>query len=545
MNTSGIDALIVGAGPVGLTMAAALAHHGLNYRQIEKIAQPTDKSKALVLWSRSMELFEPLGAAASFLPYGLKAVGGTIHAEGRRIAHLNLQSDESPFGYPLMIPQSDTEHVLIEHLATKGKIVERQAELLNFVEGADSVVCRLRHADGREESLITPWLIGCDGAHSTVRHGAAMNFTGHAEPNDWMLADVHIAGALSPDEINVFLHAKGVLVFFPISKNRYRMIADLGLSDPSVHRADPTLADVQAKLDERGPGALIASEAVWLSNFRINERKVADYRRGRIMLAGDAAHVHSPAGGQGMNTGMQDAFNLAWKLALIQKGQGKAEPLLQSFSMERSAVGDQVLRAAEAFTTVATLRNPIAQSLRNQLAPILSASQFFQDKVRRSWQEISINCRHSPLSAQGSVFGGGQQAGDRLCYAPLTAADGRPSTTFAVLDGTHHALLLLPGADADSMPSLLTIAQQAQRAFPNVLMPHVILQDDALATVAANLSIPVFRDAQKAVYPRLWAAGPTMVLVRPDGYIGYRARAADGADLIKHLGLYLCKTEEK
>ena len=185
------------------------------------------------------------------------------------------------------------------------------------------------------------WLIGCDGAHSTVRHGLNLTFEGDTLMSDWILGDVHLTGwTKDPHEVNTYWHADGVLVVFPISPERFRVIADFGVAQGNERRADPTLAEVQAVLDRRGPGGIRISDPIWLAAFRINERKVTNYRAGRVFLAGDAAHVHSPAGGQGMNTGMQDACNLAWKLAMVIRGVANAEPLLESYNLERSAVGE-------------------------------------------------------------------------------------------------------------------------------------------------------------------------------------------------------------
>jgi 2-polyprenyl-6-methoxyphenol hydroxylase-like FAD-dependent oxidoreductase len=543
-NGAQLDALIIGAGPVGLTMAAALTYQGLDYRLIEKAASPTDKSKALVVWSRTLELVAPMGITEEFLnATGIRVKAGSIYADHKRVVHFALTSDESPYGFPLMLPQSETERLLSEHLLRKGVNVERQVELISFSEHKDSVVCRLRHPDGHEETVETPWLIGCDGAHSTVRHAANIPFSGQAEPNDWMLADIHVDGTLARDEVSVFWHSTGLLVFFPIGADRFRMIADLGATDPSTQRADPTLADVQAKLDERGPGGLAASDPVWLANFRINERKVADYRRGRIMLCGDAAHIHSPAGGQGMNTGMQDAINLAWKLALVRRGEGQTDVLLQSYSDERSAIGEQVLKAAEIFTTVATLRNPVAQFMRNHLAPIITSFHQVQDEVRRGWQEISLNYRHSPLSKEvWPLFGGGQHAGDRLCYLPLrSAVDGRPASLFSTVDGKRHSLLLLP-ADPDSLPRLVTIAIEAEHTFPGALAAHIILKDGTIPS-ADGSSIPEWFDTQSRVYEMLGAVAPTLLVIRPDGYISYRCQPADGKALLEYLGGFLVRKD--
>jgi 2-polyprenyl-6-methoxyphenol hydroxylase-like FAD-dependent oxidoreductase len=183
------------------------------------------------------------------------------------------------------------------------------------------------------------WLVGCDGAQSTVRKQLGCAFEGETMGSRFVLADVHVAGlSVAATELAIFWHQDGVLVFFPIAPGRYRVIADMGRWDPAA-RQDPTLADIQAIVDQRGPGSVVLSSPVWLSPFGINERMVTDYRRGHVFLAGDAAHIHSPAGGQGMNTGMQDAFNLAWKLALAMQGLPSAPALLDSYSSERCAVG--------------------------------------------------------------------------------------------------------------------------------------------------------------------------------------------------------------
>ena len=542
MTNRPVDTLIVGAGPVGLTMAAALIHQGLSCRIIDKVPAPSDKSKALVVWCRTLELLDGLDLATTFVDNGMKIQGGSIYAGGKRVLHLNLTSDESPFGFPLMIPQNVTERLLIEHLAGKGITVERQVELVTFVEKPDAVHCTLQHADGQQEEVQVPWLIGCDGAHSAVRHTLGMEFTGQAEPNEWMLADGQIEGSLATDEISVFWHESGVLVFFPISRDRFRMIADLGTVKDLPSKAEPTLADAQAKIDERGPGGLTLKDPNWLAHFRINERKVSDYRRGRVMLAGDAAHIHSPAGGQGMNTGMQDAFNLAWKMALVQRGDGQADPLLNSYSIERSAVGDRVLKDAERFTSLATLRGPIAQCLRNHLAPILGSFPIVQEKIRNDWFELSINYRHSPLSSENwPPMTGGLAAGDRLGDSPLESlSEARPATLFAAIRDTKHSLLLLPGSrDRDAVSKLLSIAAQATRVFPGIFSTHLILKPEDGASTPELPDVTVWVDLDRRLHQKLHANDRTLFLVRPDGYVAYRCQPADGERLMNYLGCFV------
>lgn len=391
--------LIVGAGPVGLTMAAELARYGVTVRVIDRSPEPSRTSKALVVWSRTLELMDRMGCTAAFLGAGLKAHGATIRAGTRVLGRPRFDTIASPYPFALMIPQSETERLLAAHLASCGVAVERQVELVGFEDRAGSVEVRLRHADGSEETVAAPWLIGCDGAHSTVRHGLGVAFDGSAQDDDWMLADVRLDGDGRPreDEIATFLHRDGPFVIFPIPGGRARVIATVGKTDPAHRRPDPTLRDVQAMIDARAGGGFRATDPVWLSNFRINERKVSDYRRGRVFLAGDAAHVHSPAGGQGMNTGMQDAIDLAWKLALVARG-GARDALLDSYSTERSAVGDRVLRNAGRLTDVATLSNPAAQAARNLAIQVLLGFAPVRGGIATEMSEIGIGYPDSTLS---------------------------------------------------------------------------------------------------------------------------------------------------
>ena len=395
------DVLIAGAGPVGLVMAIELARYGVAVRIIDKAPQRTDKSKALVIWSRSLELLARAGCSAALVDAGYKVNSVNISAHGKSIAHFTLEGLPTAYPYALMIPQSDTERILDEFLKSLGVKIDRTVELTRFTASNDKVVSTLRHADGAEEIAETSWLIGCDGAHSTVRHQLGMEFHGETSLINWILADVHLENIPRVPEINVVWHSDGLLATFPIAEDRYRIIADVGVvpenSNPS---AEPTLEEVQAILDRRFPGGVRATNPIWLSSFRINERKVTDYRAGRVFLAGDAAHVHSPAGGQGMNTGMQDACNLAWKLALVVRGIG-SESLLDSYSAERSPIGDQVLNETGRVTSMATLTGKVVQSLRNHAVALVLGLPMIRKFAADATSEISIGYPHSPLNASG------------------------------------------------------------------------------------------------------------------------------------------------
>jgi 2-polyprenyl-6-methoxyphenol hydroxylase-like FAD-dependent oxidoreductase len=404
--------MIVGAGPVGLTLGCELSRSGVQVRIVDKAAQRTDKSKALVLWSRSLELMDRGIGTGQFLENGFNVQAVNFISGEKLVGHVDMSSVDSPYPYAMMIPQSETERLLEGRLQELGVTVERSVEAMSITAEPDGTRTTLRGPDGREEEVLADWLVGCDGAHSIVRHSLGATFDGETNESDWMLGDVHMTGYPVPDtEASVYWHRDGAFIIFPITPGRYRVIADL---PPSGEAAPPTptLDKVQAIIDRRGPGNLKAFDPIWLAGFRINGRKVSKYRWGRVFLAGDAAHIHSPAGGQGMNTGMQDAFNLAWKLALVVHGTC-GEALLDSYSPERSYVGDQVLKTAGALTTVGTLRNPVAQTLRDMVGHLMLGLTTFQHAFAGNMTMVTVGYPDSPLNGP-SLHGGGPKPGHRL-----------------------------------------------------------------------------------------------------------------------------------
>ncbi|MBX9945376.1 MAG: FAD-dependent monooxygenase [Reyranella sp.] len=475
--TNNPKVLIAGAGPVGLTLATELVRHGIAVRIVDKNAARTDKSKALVMWSRTLELLDDAGYAQAFIPAGLIAHGAQISTGKEIMAKVTLDSIDSRFPYALMIPQSETERVLEERLAAAGVTVERRVELAGFTDTGASVEATLRRADGFSESLSADWLVGCDGAHSTVRHGLGFAFEGSTLESHWALADGHVTGLAPADRLHIFWHRDGILAFFPIVGDRWRVIADLGPAEGNEKRPDPTLDEINALMTHRGSPGIAMTNPVWLAAFRINERKVRDYARGRVFLAGDAAHIHSPAGGQGMNTGMQDAFNLAWKLALVIEGAAKPA-LLDGYSPERSAVGERVLRNAGRLTEAATLRNPIAQGLRNTIVKFAAGFPALQHKVADQLAEMDIGYPDSPLTATGPYSISGPAAGARWPDKLPAGAGGRRFTALG---------------PADAVAALAT-------KFPRLV-------------VAAPVKDP--------------AHTTSLRLIRPDGYVGFAGAATD------------------
>ncbi|TAJ87918.1 MAG: FAD-binding monooxygenase [Reyranella sp.] len=415
--------LISGAGPVGLTLANELARHGISARIVDRSTARTDKSKALVMWSRTLELFDDAGYAKDFMSSGMPAHGAQISTGRQVVARVPFDLIDSRFAYALMIAQSETERVLEERLATAGVTVERDVELTSFVDKGVCVEAVLTKAGGQRETLEADWLVGCDGAHSTVRHGLGFAFEGSTLQSHWALADGHVTGLDPADHLHIFWHRDGILAFFPIVGDRWRVIANLGAAKDGETRPDPTLEEINALMARRGSPGIVMSDPVWLAAFRINERKVRDYSRGRVFLAGDAAHIHSPAGGQGMNTGMQDAFNLAWKLTLVIEGAATPS-LLDSYSPERTAVGDRVLKNAGRLTEAAMLRNPLLQDLRNTIVRFAAGFPQVQHRMADQLGEMDIGYPDSPLTARNGQVDNGPKAGERWPYRLPDGAGG-------------------------------------------------------------------------------------------------------------------------
>ena len=445
-----LDVLVVGAGPVGLTLAVELKRFGLNVRIVDKNAARTDKSKALVVWPRTLELLDRSGVSAALIAAGLKSGAAHLRAGAKSLADISFGALETPHPFALMVPQSETERVLEEHLAGLGVTVERNTELVSFADSGATVSAVLRSGAG-EETIDTAWLVGCDGAHSTLRHQLGLSFEGDTLPTDWMLADVHAEGMPNAGDPSIFFHDAGVLATFPIKSNRMRVIAEVGLTPKSGTRPDPVLADAQAVMDARGPGGVTLSDPVWLAHFSINERKVKDYRAGRVFLAGDAAHIHSPAGGQGMNTGMHDVCNLAWKLALVQRGLMK-DDLLTSYSAERSPIGDQVLRETGLLTRAATLHSKPLEALRNAAISMVMGLSAGRNALAEQMSELSIGYAKSPLNFESKPLRG-PRAGER---APLRGGE---------VFGAELKFALCAKDDAD--------AQQFVACFPELIEPEV------------------------------------------------------------------------
>jgi 2-polyprenyl-6-methoxyphenol hydroxylase-like FAD-dependent oxidoreductase len=516
-----VDVLVVGAGPTGLTLAAQLAQYGTRLRFIDRQLDRVHESRALGVQPRTLEVLAGLGVTDELVDRGNQAVRLQMHF-GRRVVPVRLFDigiDDTAYPYLLFVSQAETERIIGEHVISRGGNLERGVELTEIVQTGRCVSCRLRHRNGREETLNARYVVGCDGAHSTVRDQAGIAFEGRAYPQTFVLADLEAEG-IAPDWAHAFISANGILFFFPLGvPTTWRILAMRPRTDEPTVEPTVTLAEVQALIDGYTTTRVRVRDPVWMTNFRLHNRGAAHYRAGRVFLAGDAAHIHSPAGAQGMNTGMQDAVNLGWKLALVSTGL--ADPrLLDSYEPERAPVGRMVLRFTDRAFTVATSPSPVVRFARTQLAPWLVPLVLRLNAGRafgfRTVSQLAIRYRRSPLSVEGpDAPRHGPRAGDRLPDAPVTQ-DGRAVTLQRALAATGFHLLLC-GPTAFRPPA--AAARLADR-YAGLVTVHHLTSDVGPGTL---------HDHTGAALRRLGVddSRPAHFLVRPDGYIGFRG----GADL--------------
>jgi 2-polyprenyl-6-methoxyphenol hydroxylase-like FAD-dependent oxidoreductase len=552
-----IDALVVGAGPTGLAMALELARHGLRPRVIDKSPQPVQTSRALGVQARTLEFFDRIGIADQALAEGRKVHGINVHSQRQRIVHVNFDQIDSRFNHVLILPQAATERLLAERLATLGIVVERSIELTGFHQQTGDVEATLRRLDdGREETVRARWLLGCDGAHSAVRHVLNMPFHGHAFEESFSLADVRLEANLPDDEVSVFLSSGDIVAIFPMSGDRrFRVVIERHQGPPV--EGEPALAEFQQALDEHCSVAARVSDPVWMAHFRISQRQVEHYRRGRVFLSGDAAHIHSPIGGQGMNTGLQDAANLAWKLALVTAGRADAK-LLDSYDDERRPVGRRLLQATGAMSQVILLRHPVADKLRDWTASLLTSLDVVQDKLRSSLSELGIHYRSSPIVAEhrlsdwrgalASWWDTGPRAGDRAPDAAgLRTADGKETRLFDLLRGSRHVLLVFVaradgGADQVAARARLERLVALGERYRDVLDRYTILPPTGQAAGLSHDSSTVI-DSVGELHRSYGVRDEMLFLVRPDGYLAYRSEPADAEKLEAYLTrIFICPT---
>lgn len=500
--------LIVGAGPTGLTAALELSRMGVPVRIVDKSGRPAETSRALAVHARTLELLDQRGLAAEMVHLGNRARAASIHDTGRKLATIDLRRIPSRFNYVLLLAQSETERLLREQLARQGVTVEREVQLTSLTQlPAGGVRVGLRHAGDRTEQTDVPWLISADGAHSTVRRLLALPFGGESDPETYSLADLYIDGDVPDDQLTVFLAVDGFVALFPMGDRRFRMIA----TDPQHHAKDegpPPLAELQGDVDRVTRMALRLRDPYWTSRFRINNRHLETLRAGNVFFGGDAAHVHSPVGGQGMNTGMHDMINLCWKLALVVRGRA-GEALLDTYQEERLPIIKAIVRTTKTATNLFNSDSPLVHSLLSHTLPFALGTDVLQNRGTRILSELSADYRDSPLA---------DSAGDDDAVEPLRAGDRVPDLMLITNEGPGARRRLYDLLDASRF-TLLIISPDGG-AVPERLAGW----DDLVKVCAAHLAPEDQEEtgADDDLLEKLTKQGG-LLLVRPDAYLGVAA----------------------
>jgi 2-polyprenyl-6-methoxyphenol hydroxylase-like FAD-dependent oxidoreductase len=428
------DVLIIGAGPTGLVLALWLTKLGIKVRIIDKTAEPGTTSRALAVQARTLELYRQLDLAEAVVAKGHRVTAANFWVQGTRKAQFSLSTSGAmltPYPFLQIFPQDEHEKLLITRLQELGVSVERHTELTSFVERDDGVTARLRHGDGHEEDCDARYLAGCDGARSKVRETIATGFPGGTYPQIFYVADIEATGPALNGELHIDLDEADFLAIFPLAEaGRARLIGAVR----NVNAETLTFADVGNRAINHMKVAV--AKVNWFSTYHVHHRVTQHFRKGRVFLAGDAAHIHSPAGGQGMNTGIGDAINLAWKLATVLKRQAP-DSLLDSYEAERIGFARRLVATTDRVFTFASAEGKLADFVRTRIAPLVIPAAYSFEAVRRfAFRTVSqtmLNYRGGPLS-QGAA--GGVHGGDRLPWAVANGSDNFAS--LASLDWQVH-----------------------------------------------------------------------------------------------------------
>ena len=463
------DVLIVGAGPVGLFLANECARRGLRWRLIEEHATQSEHSKALAIFPRTLEVFDMAGVVAPFLENANRVTSAAVMTRERTLARMQFKPEDTPYAFVAMVPQNVTELLLAQELQRKGREVEYNTKFVSAEQRDDMVSATVNH-EGELRKLTASFVVGCDGAHSQVRHAMNVPLEGGEYDSPYLLADVETNQSLPADELQLCPSEFGPVAIFPMSAVRRRVVATIDQMEGEA----PSLDLVRRILRQRAPDGIEAYALHWSSYFHIHHRHAARVRLGRIFIAGDAAHIHSPFGGQGMNTGLHDVWNLVWKLDLFLHGHGN-QRLLDSYGAERLPVIKSVIETTDLMTKVMGTPNKFAQVLRDTVIPMVSRLAPFQHAFIQRLSELGIAYHGSPI-----VEGPGQR------YFDSSMGGGR---------GIQSRFLLVIDDDQESSTS------EAARQLSETYRDIVELRPSGHSGIK---------------------------LVRPDGYLAYSAKNGDG-----------------
>jgi len=376
--------VIAGAGPTGLALANCLAGQGVNFVLVDKLAAPQTTSRAAAIHARTLEVLEPLGVTDALVGAGFPIQTVVLQDRDKTLMRVGFDQIPSRYQYILALPQNETEAILTQRLTALGGTVERDREVVAVVQDGSGATVTVQDAAGSRTMIRARYVVGADGYHSVVRQAAGIGFAASTYAETFILADVHMDWTLPPGDMRLFLAPEGLALVVPFGGGRFRIVATVPKAPPN-----PSRSDVQSILDQRGPRAapVRVTDVLWSSHFRIHHGVARRYRAGRIFLAGDAAHVHSPAGGQGMNIGIQDAVALGDRLADVIAGR-QPDAYLDEYEQERRPIAERVVAMTDQMTRMGTLTGPVGQQLRNIGLTVAGHLPFVRRRIATRMAEL-------------------------------------------------------------------------------------------------------------------------------------------------------------
>lgn len=538
MKQSHIPVLVVGGGPVGMTIAAMLRRHGLKVRVVERSEGPTPYSKAVGVHAITLESMHALGLSEQLVSDGRPLHRFRIQEEGRAIMSAGFTGIGSPYEFVLGLPQSRTEQRLLSRLQAQGGDVEWRTELVALENpgstgpGGTPAQAVVRHADGSLETITAHWLIGADGGRSSVREFSGIGFPGGDYGKSFILGDACIDWDGPKGELQFFISPHGYLLLVPMPDGLHRIIAQTERRYEEFQGAEKpvaTLAELQAIVDRNGPGGIRVHSPAWLTCAPFYHRCADTPLKGRVLLAGDAFHLYSPLGAQGLNTGFQDCFNLAWKLAFIEQGWAGPE-LLETYSEERLAMVRRIGEMTAKTTRYITSTEPMERQMRQDLTSLLNDTPRVQQQLPRLLAGV-LQSYGPQARLSGHSEPGLPAAGGRIPHAWLPDGLGyRPIAS--LVHGVSFTLLLLrSAADPASLAALQRFSAAAQQAGLPFLQICVVTREPAAFGDSLPAGVRLIEDRLGEIGLRLGCQGlpdgEASVLVRPDGYCAYSARGWD------------------
>jgi 2-polyprenyl-6-methoxyphenol hydroxylase-like FAD-dependent oxidoreductase len=515
LGRDGRPVVIVGAGPTGVMLAIELARRGIEVRVLDKQPSRPTETRAIGIHARTLEVIHQLGMVEEFLALGHRVDGVIFHLRGRRRAQVRFGRLDTPYPFLLTLSQEHTQRILDERLESLDVSIERGVAVMDVrqdAEGAEVLITA--PGSEREQVLHAGWVVGCDGMHSIVRRRLGLSFDGEDYGQDWLMAEVRTDWPMPSDRFHIFAHSPAVLAMFPLSSSRWRLfLAQVPNRGPE--RQAPDMEEIERLVAQRGPKGMRLADPTLLAAFRCYLRSTNTMHSGRVLIAGDAAHVHSPAGGQGLNTGLHDAFNLGWKLALV--AQGQAPPaLLDTYQAERVPIATSVLALTHRLVRTFSMPSPRKRFARDLLLPIAMSTPVAQRRYTRRLSQLAHNYRGGPLTPRP---GRGQRnaplPGDRLPSVSGLDLGGRPVCTLDLLASTKHTLLVFAGAAGDGQ-AFDAVAKPLARW--GALVQTIPISPDERSTHPIAVRDPGLR-----AHRRYHAMHGQLLLVRPDGYLACRA----------------------